>query len=109
MRALDAWVGDEGDCMSFSGGLEVEDDDETLWEEDQGEGSDANGAGKGVNFNYYTSYCWVYVEMILLPQKAGVEGESASVMMLCTRCQDQDTPESSAIANIAALNTPIAR
>jgi hypothetical protein len=54
--------------------------------------------------------------MILLPQKAvgskkggGGEGESASAMLLCTRCLQDYTHETSAIGNIAALHTPIAR
>ena len=53
MRALDAWEGVEGSCMSGSGGIEVEDDDEVFWQGVEDEGSDANGAG--TQFPCFTS------------------------------------------------------
>jgi hypothetical protein len=123
MRALDAWAGDEGGSISGNAGIEVagDEDSEVLWtggchalggggEGRLEEGSDANETAKGINvneaakgINFCTCFCWVFVEMRLLPQG---EGERASALMVCERCPDEYSTESSAIGTSAEIHIP---
>jgi hypothetical protein len=123
MRALDAWGVDEGGSISGNTGIEVAgvEDSEVLWTEGSHalgwvgegrleEGSEGIETAKGINvneaakgINFCTCFCWVFVEMRLLPQG---EGESASALMVCERCPDEYSTESSAIGRSAEIHIP---